>query len=139
MLIHILHYNKHECVKAKHASSDADPEVGAFPFPSHALAWVLCSAHIPSDHSLPQLLLHMPLLPYSGHPMTKAFITHGGTNGIYEAIYHGIPMVGIPIFADQHDNIAHMRVKGAAVELDFSTLKTQDLVDALNTVINNST
>ncbi|XP_010282800.1 PREDICTED: UDP-glucuronosyltransferase 2A2-like isoform X1 [Phaethon lepturus] len=74
-----------------------------------------------------------------GHPLTKAFITHGGTNGIYEAIYHGIPMVGIPMFADQHDNIAHMRAKGAAVELDFSTLKTQDLVDALNTVINNST
>uniref|UniRef100_A0A663MUD9 UDP-glucuronosyltransferase n=1 Tax=Athene cunicularia TaxID=194338 RepID=A0A663MUD9_ATHCN len=74
-----------------------------------------------------------------GHPLTKAFITHGGTNGIYEAIYHGIPMVGIPIFADQHDNIAHLRAKGAAVELDFSTLKTQDLVDALNTVINNST
>ncbi|XP_075356906.1 UDP-glucuronosyltransferase 2A2-like isoform X1 [Mycteria americana] len=74
-----------------------------------------------------------------GHPLTKAFITHGGTNGIYEAIYHGIPMVGIPMFADQHDNIAHMRAKGAAVELDFRTLKTQDLVDALNIVINNST
>ncbi|XP_050752499.1 UDP-glucuronosyltransferase 2C1-like isoform X2 [Gymnogyps californianus] len=74
-----------------------------------------------------------------GHPLTKAFITHGGTNGIYEAIYHGIPMVGIPMFADQHDNIARMRAKGAAVELDFSTLKTQDLADALNTVINNST
>ncbi|KAB1282984.1 UDP-glucuronosyltransferase 2B31 [Camelus dromedarius] len=28
-----------------------------------------------------------------GHPKTKAFITHGGTNGIYEAIYHGIPML----------------------------------------------
>ncbi|XP_008497819.2 UDP-glucuronosyltransferase 2C1 isoform X2 [Calypte anna] len=74
-----------------------------------------------------------------GHPLAKAFITHGGTNGIYEAIYHGIPMVGIPIFADQHDNLAHMRAKGAAVELDFSTLKTQDLVDALNEVIYNST
>ncbi|XP_055650134.1 UDP-glucuronosyltransferase 2A2 isoform X1 [Falco peregrinus] len=74
-----------------------------------------------------------------GHPLTKAFITHGGTNGIYEAIYHGIPMIGIPMFADQHDNIAHMRAKGAATELDFSTLETQDLVDALNTVINNST
>ncbi|XP_005148672.2 UDP-glucuronosyltransferase 2A2 isoform X2 [Melopsittacus undulatus] len=74
-----------------------------------------------------------------GHPLTKAFITHGGTNGIYEAIYHGIPMVGIPMFADQHDNVAHMRAKGAAVVLDFSTLTTQDLVDALNTVINNST
>ncbi|NXV89146.1 UD2A2 glucuronosyltransferase, partial [Calonectris borealis] len=74
-----------------------------------------------------------------GHPLTKAFITHGGTNGIYEAIYHGIPMVGIPMFADQPDNIAHMKAKGAAVEVDFSTLKTQDLIDALNTVINNST
>lgn len=48
-------------------------------------------------------------------------------------------MVGIPMFADQHDNIVHMSAKGAAVALDFSTLKTQDLVDALNTVINNST
>ncbi|XP_050194765.1 UDP-glucuronosyltransferase 2A2-like isoform X3 [Myiozetetes cayanensis] len=74
-----------------------------------------------------------------GHPSTKAFITHGGTNGLYEAIYHGIPMVGIPMFADQHDNIAHVRAKGAAVQVDFGTLKTQDLVDALNAVIYNST
>ncbi|XP_067413023.1 UDP-glucuronosyltransferase 2C1-like isoform X2 [Emydura macquarii macquarii] len=73
-----------------------------------------------------------------GHPKTKAFITHGGTNGIYEAIYHGIPMVGIPMFADQPDNIAHMRAKGMAVELDFNTMQAQDLIDALNTVINNS-
>ncbi|XP_041905510.1 UDP-glucuronosyltransferase 2A2-like isoform X2 [Corvus kubaryi] len=74
-----------------------------------------------------------------GHPLTKAFITHGGTNGIYEAIYHGIPMVGIPMFADQHDNIAHMVAKGAAVQVDFNTMKTEDLVHALNTVIHNST
>ncbi|XP_053797372.1 UDP-glucuronosyltransferase 2A2-like isoform X2 [Vidua chalybeata] len=74
-----------------------------------------------------------------GHPLTKAFITHGGTNGLYEAIYHGIPMVGIPMFADQHDNLAHMVAKGAAVQVDFNTVKTQDLVDALNTVIYNST
>lgn len=77
--------------------------------------------------------------PVPGHPLTKAFITHGGTNGLYEAIYHGIPMVGIPMFADQHDNIAHMVAKGAAVQVDFNTMKTQDLVDALNAVIYNST
>ncbi|XP_006027573.1 UDP-glucuronosyltransferase 2A1 isoform X3 [Alligator sinensis] len=74
-----------------------------------------------------------------GHAKTKAFITHGGTNGIYEAIYHGVPMVGIPIFADQPDNIAHMRAKGMAVELDFNTMKAQDLVDAVNMVVNNFT
>ncbi|CAI9172057.1 unnamed protein product [Rangifer tarandus platyrhynchus] len=72
-----------------------------------------------------------------GHPKTKAFITHGGTNGIYEAIYHGIPMVGIPLFADQPDNLAHMKAKGAAVKLDLETMSTRDLFNALNEVINN--
>ncbi|XP_042333612.1 UDP-glucuronosyltransferase 2A2-like isoform X4 [Sceloporus undulatus] len=74
-----------------------------------------------------------------GHPKTKAFITHGGTNGVYEAIYHGIPMVGIPMFADQPDNIAHMRAKGMAIELNIHTMKAQDLLDAVNTVIHNVT
>ncbi|XP_066134816.1 UDP-glucuronosyltransferase 2B31-like isoform X1 [Saccopteryx bilineata] len=71
-----------------------------------------------------------------GHPKTKAFITHGGTNGIYEAIYHGIPMVGIPLFADQPDNIARMKTKGAAVRLDFNTISSKKLLNALKTVIN---
>ncbi|XP_036774038.2 UDP-glucuronosyltransferase 2B31-like [Manis pentadactyla] len=70
-----------------------------------------------------------------GHPKTKAFITHGGANGIYEAIYHGIPMVGIPLFGDQPDNIAHLEVKGAAVRLDLGTLSSTDLLHALKRVI----
>ncbi|KAJ8346345.1 hypothetical protein SKAU_G00277460 [Synaphobranchus kaupii] len=70
-----------------------------------------------------------------GHAKTRVFITHGGTNGIYEAIYHGVPMVGIPLFADQPDNMMHMKTKGAAVTLDFNRFQAQDLVDALNTVI----
>uniref|UniRef100_A0AAR2LAC9 UDP-glucuronosyltransferase n=1 Tax=Pygocentrus nattereri TaxID=42514 RepID=A0AAR2LAC9_PYGNA len=72
-----------------------------------------------------------------GHPKTKAFITHGGTNGIYEAIYHGVPMVGIPLFGDQSDNLYHMKTKGAAVLLEFSKMETKDLKDALTKVINN--
>ncbi|XP_064141812.1 UDP-glucuronosyltransferase 2B31-like isoform X2 [Loxodonta africana] len=70
-----------------------------------------------------------------GHPKTKAFITHGGASGIYEAIYHGIPMVGIPLFADQPENIIRMKVKGAAVSLDMDTMTSTDLLNALKTVI----
>ncbi|KAM9678003.1 UDP-glucuronosyltransferase 2A2 isoform 1-T2 [Trichechus inunguis] len=71
-----------------------------------------------------------------GHPKTKAFVTHGGTNGIYEAIYHGVPMVGVPMFADQPDNIAHMKAKGAAVDVNINTMTSADFLNALRTVIN---
>ncbi|KAF5909481.1 UDP-glucuronosyltransferase 2C1-like isoform X1, partial [Clarias magur] len=72
-----------------------------------------------------------------GHPKTKAFVTHAGTNGLYEAIHHGVPMVGLPLFGDQHDNIFHMQTKGAAIVLDFNKMESKDLTKALNDVINN--
>ncbi|KAL2780354.1 UDP-glucuronosyltransferase 2B15 precursor [Daubentonia madagascariensis] len=81
----------------------------------------------------------MPQNDLLGHPKTKAFITHGGANGIYEAIYHGVPMVGIPLFADQPGNIAHMKAKGVAVRVDFNTMSSTDLLNALKTVIKDPT
>ncbi|NP_001164487.2 UDP-glucuronosyltransferase 2B16 precursor [Oryctolagus cuniculus] len=83
-----------------------------------------------------QLYKWIPQNDLLGHPKTKAFITHGGANGVFEAIYHGIPMVGLPLFADQHDNLAHMRAKGAAIRLDWKTMSSSDFLNALKTVIN---
>lgn len=45
-------------------------------------------------------------------------------------------MVGIPMFADQPDNIAHMKAKGAAVEVNLNTMTSAELPGALRTVIN---
>ncbi|XP_032314870.1 UDP-glucuronosyltransferase 2C1 isoform X1 [Camelus ferus] len=84
-----------------------------------------------------QLYEWIPQNDLLGHPKTRAFITHSGTNGVYEAIYHGVPMVGIPMFGDQHDNIARVKVKGAAVEVDLHTMTSSDLLNALKEVINN--
>ncbi|XP_008334147.1 UDP-glucuronosyltransferase 2C1-like [Cynoglossus semilaevis] len=71
-----------------------------------------------------------------GHPKTRAFVTHGGTNGIYEAIYHGVPMVGIPMFADQPSNIIQLKARGAALILNLNFMTTEDFRDALTIVIN---
>uniref|UniRef100_A0A8C0PPF6 UDP-glucuronosyltransferase n=1 Tax=Canis lupus familiaris TaxID=9615 RepID=A0A8C0PPF6_CANLF len=84
-----------------------------------------------------QLYEWIPQNDLLGHPKTKAFITHCGTNGIYEAIYHGIPMVGIPIFGDQLGNIARIKAKGTAVEVDLHTMTSSNLLNALKEVINN--
>ena len=45
-----------------------------------------------------------------GHPSVKAFISHGGSNSMYEAAFHGVPLVCIPFMGDQPDNAAKVRI-----------------------------
>ena len=40
-----------------------------------------------------------------GHPNTKVFLTHGGLLSIQEALYHKVPIVGIPLWFDQRPNM----------------------------------
>ena len=61
---------------------------------------------------------HHPLLFSSGHPKTRAFITHSGSHGIYEGICNGVPMVMMPLFGDQMDNAKRMETRGAGVTLN---------------------
>ncbi|KAL0155009.1 hypothetical protein M9458_049272, partial [Cirrhinus mrigala] len=73
-----------------------------------------------------------------GHPQTKVFITHGGTNGIQEAIYHGVPIVGLPIVFDQPDNLSRMKVRGTAKLVDIAELDRTMFLQALEEVMYNS-
>ncbi|XP_055517506.1 UDP-glucuronosyltransferase 2C1-like [Leucoraja erinacea] len=71
-----------------------------------------------------------------GHPNTRAFVSHGGTNGIYEAIYHGVPVIGMPLFFDQFDNVVRLESRGAAKVINIATMHSRDLLQALNEVLN---
>uniref|UniRef100_W5LUX4 UDP-glucuronosyltransferase n=1 Tax=Astyanax mexicanus TaxID=7994 RepID=W5LUX4_ASTMX len=70
-----------------------------------------------------------------GHPKTKAFITHGGTNGIYEAIYHGVPVLGIPLIFDQFDNMIRLEARGVAKVLEVTSLDVDSLTQALTDIL----
>ncbi|MCI4379462.1 hypothetical protein PGIGA_G00228630 [Pangasianodon gigas] len=71
-----------------------------------------------------------------GHPKTKVFVSHGGTNGILEAIYHSTPIVGLPLVFDQHDNLSRMKYKGVAQVIDIATLNQKVFLEAIQEVIN---
>ncbi|XP_062272773.1 UDP-glucuronosyltransferase 2A1-like [Scomber scombrus] len=70
-----------------------------------------------------------------GHPKTRVFVAHGGTNGVQEAVYHGVPLVGLPLMFDQHDNFFRMKARGVAKVLDISTLNKDNFLQALKEVL----
>lgn len=83
-----------------------------------------------------------PWLPQNdilGHPKTKLFLTHCGSNGQYEALYHGVPMLGIPMFADQGWNCARAKQKGISLCLDLLEFTSVQLHAHIRELIDNVT
>lgn len=81
------------------------------------------------------LVKWLPQNDLLGHPKTRAFVAHGGTNGIYESIYHGVPVVGIPLLFDQSENMLRLQVRGAAKVLDATKLDSQSFLAAVQEVL----
>lgn len=81
------------------------------------------------------LLEWLPQNDLLGHPKTRLFVAHGGTNGLQEAIYHGVPIVGIPLMFDQDENLSRMGRRGVAKVLDFGTFDRDNFLDALKAVL----
>ncbi|KAL3289118.1 hypothetical protein HHI36_003558 [Cryptolaemus montrouzieri] len=92
--------------------------------------------------SAPENVLVSNWLPQNdilAHPNLKVFISHGGLAGTTEAVYHGVPMLGIPFFADQKFNIGSMSEVGLAVTLDVDRITEQTFYAALEELLTNPT
>jgi glucuronosyltransferase len=85
-----------------------------------------------SCHSLLTLIVRSF---YTEHNNVRAFVTHGGLMGTQEAVYYGVPMIGVPVYADQAQNIDLYVQKKTAVVLELSELTEEHLDAALNAVL----
>ncbi|KAI3372120.1 hypothetical protein L3Q82_006972 [Scortum barcoo] len=81
------------------------------------------------------ILKWLPQNDLLGHPKTRLFVAHGGTNGIQEAIYHGVPLVGLPLMFDQPENFFRMKARGVAEVLDLATVNKDNFLAALKKVL----
>ena len=69
------------------------------------------------------------------HKDIKAFVSHVGHNSLYESAYHGVPVVGFPLFAEQHSNTRKAEHFGFGSGVDRKTTDAQQLYEAIELVI----
>ncbi|XP_062715307.1 UDP-glucosyltransferase 2 isoform X2 [Aedes albopictus] len=77
----------------------------------------------------------LPQQDILGHRKLRAFVTHGGLLSMFETVYHGVPVVTMPVFCDHDANAAKAETDGYALQLDLETLTTEKLVRGIHRVI----
>uniref|UniRef100_A0A182J3D7 Uncharacterized protein n=1 Tax=Anopheles atroparvus TaxID=41427 RepID=A0A182J3D7_ANOAO len=69
--------------------------------------------------------------------IVDVFITHGGLLGVQEAIWYGVPMLGVPNYGDQYHNVRRIEQLGAGMELRLEDVNSDTLQDQLLELMHN--
>ncbi|XP_030833819.1 UDP-glucuronosyltransferase 2B33-like [Strongylocentrotus purpuratus] len=106
-------------------------------YPQQKILWQLAGE---PKFKLPPNVKTMPWLPQNdilGHPKTRLFIFHGGNNGFYETVYHGVPAIIIPLTGDAIDQGVRLKHHGFGIVLDKTNVTVDILRVAIDTILNN--
>nr|AAH34837.1 UDP glycosyltransferases 3 family, polypeptide A2 [Mus musculus] len=110
----------------------------AFAHLPQGVLWTCKTSHWPKDVSLASNVKIMDWLPQTdllAHPSIRLFVTHGGMNSVMEAVHHGVPMVGIPFFFDQPENMVRVEAKNLGVSIQLQTLKAESFALTMKKII----
>ncbi|KAJ8961044.1 hypothetical protein NQ314_005973, partial [Rhamnusium bicolor] len=91
----------------------------------HKVLWKF-EADLPEKPKNVEIMSWLPQQDILAHPNVIAFITHAGLLGTIEAIYHGVPLLGLPIFWDQEKNIEDAVRKGYGLKIPFQQLNEEN-------------
>ncbi|XP_030763073.1 UDP-glucuronosyltransferase 2B9-like [Sitophilus oryzae] len=74
------------------------------------------------------------------HPNVKLFINQGGVQSLEEAIFFSVPLVGIPVYADQESNVKRLQLKGVLKRVSIKPrLDPKEFKNAILEVMSNQT
>lgn len=79
----------------------------------------------------------MPQNDILAHPNTKLFISHCGLLSTQESLWYGVPILGLPIFGDQPQNIFRLKELGVGESLSIQDFTENELYDAIRNTLEN--
>jgi MGT family glycosyltransferase len=89
---------------------------------------------VPENFIIQKRVPQLKLLPY-----LQLVICPAGYNTTAETLFHGIPLIVLPVASDQ-SRIANMVIQlGAGIRLKFNRFKPEELKNAVHEILNNST
>jgi glucuronosyltransferase len=92
----------------------------------------------PAINDLPKNVHVAPWLPQQdllGNKKCRAFVTAGGLNSVIEGIWHGKPIVGVPLFADFRDYLLRGTDRDAGFMLEKTFLSDKTLVKSFKKIM----
>uniref|UniRef100_A0A1A9V223 UDP-glucuronosyltransferase n=1 Tax=Glossina austeni TaxID=7395 RepID=A0A1A9V223_GLOAU len=99
--------------------------------------WKFENESIPNKPDNIMIKSWLPQSDILAHENVKVFITHGGLLGTQEGVYHAVPMLGMPIYCDQHLNMKKAVLSGYAINLHFQSLTEEILKSSLEELLYN--
>ncbi|XP_039757842.1 UDP-glycosyltransferase UGT5-like [Pararge aegeria] len=91
-------------------------------------------------NDLPKNIISSEWLPQQeilAHPNLKAFITNGGGRSLEEAVFYGVPIIGLPIVRSRKVFIQEITRYDAGEILDLYHLEKEGLIDVISEVLSN--
>ena len=68
----------------------------------------------------------------------RLFITQGGLFSVQEAAYHGVPVLGLPVYYDQDSNIDKVVAQGWGEVIQWEQLSEEILKEKITALLSNS-
>ncbi|XP_073814209.1 UDP-glycosyltransferase UGT5-like [Musca autumnalis] len=104
----------------------------------YTVLWKYENPQLPGKPSNVFINPWLPQTDILAEKKVKLFISHGGLLSTFEAVHHGKPVLGIPIFFDQHLNVNNAQKRGFALKLDVNSLTPSLFKDSILELMTNA-
>ncbi|XP_038054099.1 UDP-glucuronosyltransferase 2B20-like [Patiria miniata] len=77
----------------------------------------------------------LPMIQAMEHPNVRLYVSHGAALTLNEAMWAGLPIVGLPLIEDQMDNLVRVETKGVRLKVDIASMTPRTLSQTIGRVM----